>query len=77
MRQKPKVPYTGLSLTVRPNRPQCRKIRGKVHLIGARADPDATLDNYNRRAPDLKAGRKPRPTTPDTTPALRNAADRS
>lgn len=56
---KPSKPYPTFPLTAHPNGQWCKKIRGRVHFFGVWADPKSALDEYNRQAGDLHAGRKP------------------
>jgi hypothetical protein len=74
-RRKPVKPHEGFSLFPHATNRWAKKIRGKLHYFGAvRRDlPDfgamLALDEYNRQAPDLHAGRRPRPKIDGTTVA--------
>ena len=74
-RSKPAKPYQGFPLTAHPNGQWCKKIRGKVHFFGVWADPMAALENYNRQAADLQAGRRPRPPESPAGPTIKDLAN--
>ena len=58
---KPQKPYPEFPLTANGNGQWSKKIRGKVHYFGPRADPETALQEYLDVRDDLYAGRKPRP----------------
>jgi integrase len=76
-RSKPAKPYPEFPLTAHPAGYWCKKIRGKLHYFGPRfdlADPataaaaaEKALDDYNRQADALHAGKKPRADTEGLT----------
>ena len=55
---KPKKTYRTYPLTARPNGQWCKKVRGKAHFFGTWADSKTALEEYNRQAADLHAGRR-------------------
>jgi integrase len=74
---KPAKPRPDFPLGPHPAGYWCKKIRGKIHYFGPRWTPGdqaaafaaaaAALDDYNRQADALHAGRKPRPDTEAVT----------
>lgn len=44
--------------------------------IGVWGDPKTALENYNRAAADLHAGRKPQVSRSDDTPSVKELANR-
>jgi integrase len=52
-------PYPGFPLTPHPSGRWCKKIRGKLHYFGKLAEPEASLERFNREWPYLKDGRTP------------------
>src|SRR5262245_37524134 len=68
---RPTKPRDGFPLGQHPAGYWCKKIRGKIHYFGphfdygnnaaAHACAEAALEDYNRQAEALLAGRKPRP----------------
>src|SRR5262245_16787887 len=68
---KPAKPRPDFPLTFHPAGYWCKKVRGKIYYFGPRfnpADPaavaaaaDLALDEYNRQADALHAGRTPQP----------------
>jgi integrase len=73
--QKPDKPYPGFPLTPHPNGQWCKKIRGRVHFFGVWADSLAALDEYNRQAADLHAGRLPRRHRDDDVSSVKDLAN--
>jgi len=59
LKAKPKKPFPTFPLTAHPNGQWCKKVRGKVRFFGVWADPKSALEEYNRQAADLHAGRVP------------------
>src|SRR5438477_682806 len=74
---KPAKPRPDFPLTPHRAGYWCKRIRGKLHYFGPRYDAtdpasataaaDAALDDYNRQADALHAGRKPREETEGAT----------
>lgn len=75
--RKPAKPYPSFPLTVHPNGYYSKQIRGQVHYFGRWAKREggklkrlpgqtwkAALEDYQRQADDLHAGRTPRQTKP-------------
>ncbi len=62
-REKPKKPHPSFPLTAHPNGQRCKKLRGRLHVLGVWANPEAALDRYRALAADLHAGRAPRLST--------------
>jgi len=65
-RPKPTKPFPSYPLTPHPNGQWCEEIRGKAHFFGVWADAKAALEEYNRQAADLHAGRQSKPRSSAT-----------
>ena len=57
---KPSKPFPTFPLTAHPNGQWCKKVRGTVRFFGVWTDPQSALEEYNRQAADLHAGRVPK-----------------
>src|SRR5262245_30426851 len=74
---RPAKPSPDFPLTAHPAGYWCKKIKGKLYYFGSRFKADdpveaaaaaaEALDDYNRQADALHAGKKPRESTEGTT----------
>ena len=62
-RVKPTKPYPTFPLTPHAHGQWCKRIRGRVHRFGVRAETAQALERYLASAADLHAGRVPRQST--------------
>jgi len=60
-------PYPEFPLTIRDDGRLCKKIRGKIHYFGRIEDWETAIKAYREQIDDLKAGKKPRGKSTETT----------